>query len=493
MGEELEIKVEALMEEIREKIREHQHTGSSDVVHPSSNDAIRADLNSLHNNHNISNLHFTSQRKVLGRLIVGAKKALRQLLTPILERQSAYNAANARLGSHLYHLCQQIETVGQHQDPLSQALRDTITQALQGMVVEQIEVLGQQQAEALQALQNMVVEQIEVLGQQQSEALQALRQIVFDHLDQRVKHIHKEVTAHVQTQQETLSHMEGTLADTLADEKARLVETERMHLRLRADIISQERRINILLEEARKRLPEPFSQEQLRHIAEEERHTLDALYLSFEDQFRGSWEDIQERLRIYVPMLKEAQLGTAERPVLDLGCGRGEWLHLLKEQGSQARGVDRNHLLIEACRQRDLDVIESDALAYLRTLPDASVGAVTGFHFLEHLPFETVIKVLDETVRVLQPGGAAIFETPNPENVLVGSHTFYLDPTHRNPLPSAVLTYIAEARGLCRVQTMHLHPYAKACQVEEAGLDVAKRFNEYFYGPQDYAVIGWKM
>ena len=118
---------------------------------------------------------------------------------------------------------------------------------------------------------------------------------------------------------------------------------------------------------------------------------------------------------------------------------------------------------------------------------------MTGFHFLEHLPFETVIKVLDETVRVLQPGGAAIFETPNPENVRVGSYTFYLDPTHRNPLPSAIVAYIAEARGLCRVQTMLLHPYAKACRVEEDGLDVAKRFNEYFYGPQDYAVIGWKV
>jgi len=452
MDEELEIKVEAIMEEIRGKIREHQHTSSSDVVHPSSNGAIRADLISLHNNHNISNLHFTSHRKVFGRLIVGAKKALRQLLTPILERQSAYNAANARLDSHLYHLCQQ-------------------------------------QAEALQALQGMVVEQIEVLGQKQSEALRALRQIVFDHLDQRVEHIRKEVTAHVQTQQETLSHMEGILAE----EKARLVETESMHLRLRADIISQERRINIVLEEARKRLPEPFSQEQLRHIAEEERHTLDALYLSFENQFRGSWEDIQARLQVYLPFLQEAQLGTAERPVVDLGCGRGEWLHLLKEEGRHARGVDRNRLMIEACRQCALDVIESDALAYLRTLPDASIGAVTGFHLLEHLSLEVVIKVFDETVRVLQPGGAAMFETPNPENVLVGSYTFYLDPTHRNPLPSTIVAYLAEARGLCRVQTMPLHPYAQACRVEEAGLDVAKRFNEYFYGPQDYAVIGWKV
>jgi SAM-dependent methyltransferase len=104
-----------------------------------------------------------------------------------------------------------------------------------------------------------------------------------------------------------------------------------------------------------------------------------------------------------------------------------------------------------------------------------------------------LVKLLDETVRVLKPGGVAIFETPNPENVLVGSHNFYLDPTHRNPLPSATVKFIAEARGLCRIEIMNLHPYPESYRVEDAGLNIAKRFNEYFYGPQDYAVVGWKV
>jgi 2-polyprenyl-3-methyl-5-hydroxy-6-metoxy-1,4-benzoquinol methylase len=116
---------------------------------------------------------------------------------------------------------------------------------------------------------------------------------------------------------------------------------------------------------------------------------------------------------------------------------------------------------------------------------------VTGFHIIEHLPFEVLVKLMDETVRVLKPGGVAIFETPNPENVLVGSYTFYLDPTHRNPLPSAVVKFMAEARGLCRVEVMPLHSL-EAYRMEEAGLEITKRFNEYFYGPQDYAVVGWK-
>jgi ubiquinone/menaquinone biosynthesis C-methylase UbiE len=154
--------------------------------------------------------------------------------------------------------------------------------------------------------------------------------------------------------------------------------------------------------------------------------------------------------------------------------------------------VDTNRVLVERCRQQGLEVIERDAIEYLRSLPDTSLGAVTCFHLIEHLPFDVVIKLLDETVRVLQPGGVAIFETPNPENVLVGSYTFYLDPTHRNPLPSVVAKFIGEARGLCRVEIMHLNPFPDAFKVEEAGLDVARRFNEYFYGPQDYALVGWK-
>jgi 2-polyprenyl-3-methyl-5-hydroxy-6-metoxy-1,4-benzoquinol methylase len=180
-------------------------------------------------------------------------------------------------------------------------------------------------------------------------------------------------------------------------------------------------------------------------------------------------------------------------PVLDLGCGRGEWLELLREEGLRARGVDLNRMLVEACRQQGLEVVDGDAIGYLRSLPDASLGVVTAIHLIEHLPFDAFVKLLDETVRVLKPGGVTIFETPNAENVLVGSNTFYLDPTHRNPLPSAVVKFLAEARGLCRLEVMPLHPYPAACRVVETGLEVGKRFNEYFYGPQDYAVMGWKV
>jgi O-antigen chain-terminating methyltransferase len=282
--------------------------------------------------------------------------------------------------------------------------------------------------------------------------------------------------------------MEGSLAER----DARMIELERANLRLQTHLNMQERRLTILLEEARRRLPEPFSREQLQVLNEEEQHTLDGLYVWLEDRFRGSRKDIKERLQVYLPILEEAKLRIDDRGILDVGCGRGEWLELLNEQGFRGQGVDVNRVVIEQCRQQGLEVVESDALAYMRSLPDNSLGAVTGFHIIEHLAFDVMIKLLDETVRVMKPGGVAIFETPNPENVLVGSYTFYLDPTHRNPLPSAVTKFLAEARGLCRVEIMSLHPHSEALKVEEARLEVAKRFNEYFYGPQDYAMVGWK-
>ena len=139
-----------------------------------------------------------------------------------------------------------------------------------------------------------------------------------------------------------------------------------------------------------------------------------------------------------------------------------------------------------------MDVVEGDAIEYLHTLPDASLGAVTAFHLIEHLPFGVLIKFLDETVRVLKSGGLAIFETPNPENILVGACNFYFDPTHRNPLPPAMMKFMAESRGLCKVKIKTLHSFDEASKVQGDGSELAKRFNDCFYGPQDYAVVGYK-
>ena len=269
---------------------------------------------------------------------------------------------------------------------------------------------------------------------------------------------------------------------------------EREVVRLKPQQVAQERRISLLLEEARKRWPEPFDAAQMQRLGEEDRHNLDAFYVALEDEFRGSRDDIKDRLSEYLPKLAEAGIGSQAMPILDVGCGRGEWLELLRERGWQVSGVDLNRVLVAMCEERGLPVIEADAIDYLRSLPEASVGAVTAFHLIEHLPLPRLIDFLDATVRALKPGGMAIFETPNPNNVFVSSRYFYLDPTHRHPIPPALGRFLAEARGLRRIEILELHPWPESHHVEtRTGGDVAARFNECFYGPQDYAIIGRKV
>lgn len=255
----------------------------------------------------------------------------------------------------------------------------------------------------------------------------------------------------------------------------------------RTELVMLERRLTLLLEEARKRLPEPFTEDQLQTVVDEGSHVLDVLYASFEDEFRGSRQDIKDRSKIYLPMLKGAGITT---DILDLGCGRGEWLEVLKEEGFEARGVEQNRAMIEQCRTRGLDVTASDAIVYLQGLPENSLRAVTGFHFIEHVPFETLIKLLNEVVRTLKPGGMVIFETPNPENIMVSSYNFYLDPTHRNPLPGPMVKFLLESRGLSRVEVMMLNPLDHKVKGED---ELTIRFNSLFFGPRDYAVIGRKI
>ena len=215
----------------------------------------------------------------------------------------------------------------------------------------------------------------------------------------------------------------------------------------------------------------------------------DAFYLAFENQFRGTREDIKARQRVYLPYLAKAGAGTADKPILDLGCGRGEWLGLLRESGHTARGVDSNASMISVCRELGLDVVASDVLAYLKSLPDQSQRVITGFHIIEHLPFPVLLELFAHTRRVLQTGGVAIFETPNPLNVLVGSNRFYTDPTHLRPLPLELSKFMAERVGFRSVTILPLHPDVARKKSDALSQEFTDFINAMFFGPQDYAVV----
>ena len=286
-------------------------------------------------------------------------------------------------------------------------------------------------------------------------------------------------------------HLLSAIAEKTSATEQDLQDIKRQIHDQKHNLLDQHRRLAILLEEARKRLPKPLSNKQLSNMVAEEDHLLDAFYVSFEDKFRGTRADIKERATVYLPAINLAKAGTAVASILDIGCGRGEWLELLKENELQAQGVDSNHVMVSQCEELGLAVINADAIDYLRTVKSNTLGAVTGMHIIEHIPFKRLIALFDEVLRVLKPGGVAIFETPNPENLIVGACNFYYDPTHLNPLPPEPMRFVLEARGFGSIEIMRLHPNSDA-MIKEGAAQVQAVLNEMMFGPQDYALVAYK-
>lgn len=218
---------------------------------------------------------------------------------------------------------------------------------------------------------------------------------------------------------------------------------------------------------------------------------LDSYHVAFEELFRGSRADIKSRLGVYVDILRAAGAGNLGLPVVDIGCGRGEWLELLRENNIPAYGLDRNSFMAQRAASFGVDVRVGDVIEHLRGLDASSLSAVTAFHVVEHLPFETVMDFLDEALRVIAPGGAIILETPNPETMRVGATTFYDDPTRRNPIPPVVLQFMLSHRGFDDPEILRLHPFADGLLTQPT--DDARLLNQVLFGPQDYAVVARRL
>ena len=179
-------------------------------------------------------------------------------------------------------------------------------------------------------------------------------------------------------------------------------------------------------------------------------------YKSLEDKFRGSRDLIKERLTIYLPFLEVFKNIEQNVNVVDVGCGRGEWLQLLQENGIDAFGVDTDEGMLENAKKFGLNVKLIDAIEYLKSLDDESLYAISGFHIAEHLDFELLKELVKESFRVLKPAGLLILETPNPENIKIATCDFYLDPTHIKPIPPNLLSFLPEFYGFKRTKILRL-------------------------------------
>ena len=245
-----------------------------------------------------------------------------------------------------------------------------------------------------------------------------------------------------------------------------------------------------LIDEARKRLPEKvLNKKELLTIVDEDKNKFDAFYVEFEDRFRGSREDIKKRVEVYLPYLENLPFKKEEMKIIDVGCGRGEWIELLAENGYDAQGIDLNRIMVAKSQELGLDVMEADVIEHLKSLADKSLHVITGFHIIEHLPFEVLMKMYEESFRVLKPGGMVIFETPNPENILVGACSFYMDPTHINPLVPDSMQFIIKYKGFENIEIKRLHKYSDFNNCITDNNFIIK----HFCNEMDYALIGFKV
>lgn len=217
-------------------------------------------------------------------------------------------------------------------------------------------------------------------------------------------------------------------------------------------------------------------------------------FLAFEERFRGSRDLILERQRRYVRYFQ------ASWNVLDIGCGRGEFLELLQEVGSDGWGVDNNPVAVLVCVARGLRAIEADAIAYLETVEEGTLDGIFCAQVVEHLSRPELLDLLHLARRALRPGGRALFETVNPHCLTVFSDSFYVDPGHVRPVPPELLSFDLEAAGFEILETIYGSPVDEhkrlppAPPTGSAPLDAAleswrERLNNLLYSDRDYAVL----
>ena len=247
------------------------------------------------------------------------------------------------------------------------------------------------------------------------------------------------------------------------------------------------------------RMPDPAS-----HIpADAFSPSLDAYkYVGFEDQFRGSREAIRARFESYLTLFD------GRSDVLDVGCGRGEFLDLLRTRGVSARGIDLNHEMAEVCRARGLDVSEADAVGYLSALDDGSLGGIFSAQVVEHLQPGYLLRFLELAFVKLRPGGRLVLETLNPACWVAFFESYIRDITHVWPLHPETLKYLVVASGFNKAtiefrspvpQQDRLQTVAVAGNADSGFADLAEAFNANveklnarIFTYLDYAVVAEK-
>ena len=215
----------------------------------------------------------------------------------------------------------------------------------------------------------------------------------------------------------------------------------------------------------------------------------DVLYRRIEDALRGSETHVRADVAHYV------RLAADHQPVLDVGCGRGEFLGSCREAGIDVRGVDTNERSVADLKARGFDVALAAVPDCFASLANGSIGSILAMHVVEHLPAEALFALFRESARVLRAGGLLMIETPNAESIAVSASDFWRDPTHLAPRHAAALTVLAREHGfeIDEVRAVHELPEGTRIPILPADAPELQRvihaINDRLFAPQDLRLI----
>ncbi|MCD4674942.1 MAG: methyltransferase domain-containing protein, partial [Desulfobacula sp.] len=461
--------------------------------------------------------YISSHRPIIGTFLVCGRQIvhgeIRRYVDLIVGKQTEFNAHIVHLMNKLSgrfekldnKVSSEIESVSQNVQELDNKVSSEIqsvsqnVQELDNKVSSEIELVSQN----VQELDNKVSSEIQSVSQNVQELdnkvsseIQSVSQNVqeldnkvsseIESVSQNVQELDNKVSSEIESVSQNVQELKSKTT-TIVDEKV----TNVFEI-INADLENKAWLANLLDNKIQDRLEfiPPTDADEVMN------------YFLFEEKYRGSTEDIKQRQSIFLEHFKNCQ------KVLDIGCGRGEFLSLLKENGIGGTGIDLNEDMILYCQKNGLDVSQGNALTYLQSLKDKSLDGVFSGQVVEHLQPDELISLVKLCYDKMKFGTYFVAETVNPTCLSVFANSFYMDLSHVKPVHPATIKFLMESVGFRDVEFKFFSPHPDEAKLEKFEVgdgmdDVGRRqlevmnanidkLNGLLYGYQDYAVIGKK-
>jgi SAM-dependent methyltransferase len=561
MGDSRDFDLDQMMEQIRLNL--HNRRAAADTPAPDLSkgqaeedwEAVEHDLAALHSGYDISSVDLNPNRRVFGRVMLASARFVAELLRPLIRRQAEYNAANTRLTDRLKREVQTLrprylelrtmtertlarnledfkaqseaaarryaklhaDDIAMHAEALSglgqriQMLeqrhadleRDAArTEAMEIWHAElqrqshQVELLEHQQAESRAKLDSIdmeshaetvrgLTERVEILARQHESIAQQEQLLVeqgqrLEALDARSSQLGEQLAGRIEAVGEA-----QTRSESLARSRYQEFQT------VRERIWRTERRLRRMLAVENGATPEVLAQA----APEAPPDAAEMDYAGFEERVRDS-ERVKARQRGYLEYF------AGKGPVIDVGCGRGEFLELMREAGIDAMGLDQDLDMALLCKDKGLDVVQCDAIGYLAGRPDTSLGGIFSAQVIEHMTPAQLSALVTLASRKLVRGGTLVLETLNPESLFVHYKWFWMDPSHVRLVHPQTLTFLLESAGFGEVSCHFTSPPEGILPIpplQSDGQGSVEEFNratdylnKLIFADQEYFVVGKK-